>query len=477
MKKRNTIAVAGIRGGSGKTLVSIGIIRAMVLKGYSVAAFKKGPDYIDAAWLTLASGKQCHNLDTFLISQENNLDTFCKRNEESDIAVVEGNRGIFDGFDVEGTHSFAELIKMLNIPVLLVVDCTKCSRTAAALVLGCMSFEKDIDFRGVILNQIAGERHSRVVANSIEKYCGIPVLGSIPKIAAHSFTERHLGLVPVAEQKAPLEIIKEITEIVNKTVDIQRIIEISGVKNSVEAKGTVHTKSYGIGKSKINNEAVFVKKSESPVIGVICDTAFNFYYPENLELLKNEGATLVDIDSMKDTLPGVDGLYIGGGFPETHAEGISKNIKLRYQIAGEIEDGLPVYAECGGLIYLSRAIVHQGKLYPMVGIFPFDFSLSEKPQGHGYTIFEVDDENPFYPAGRIIKGHEFRYSRIINDIEIKELHTVMKMTRGKGIAQGRDGIVYRNTMGLFSHTHALGEGGEGLSALVAMARRKVKKDV
>ncbi|HDP81218.1 MAG TPA: cobyrinate a,c-diamide synthase, partial [Spirochaetes bacterium] len=358
--QRNAIAIAGIRGGSGKTLVSIGIIRALRLSGHVVAPFKKGPDYIDPAWLGLAAERQCFNLDTFLMTQNNLIETYLGRNSDANIAVIEGNRGIFDGFDAEGTHSFAELIKITGAAVVLVVDCTKCSRTTAALVRGCMDFDRDIAISGVILNQIAGERHRKIVAESIEKYCGIPVLGAVPRINTPSFTERHLGLVPVHEQKDPAIVVEEIAQTALENIDLLKLVEISqngdpGMRtNGSTEPSIVSAKNIKLNVKKFQKQSGKNRREidTGPVIGIFRDAAFNFYYPENLELLESNGARLVYINSMEDKLPEIDGLYIGGGFPETHAAKLSANTALRSRVKELSEAGGPVYAECGGLIYL-----------------------------------------------------------------------------------------------------------------------------
>jgi cobyrinic acid a,c-diamide synthase len=459
---RSGIAIAGVRGGSGKTLLTIGIIKALSRKGFSISSFKKGPDYIDPAWLSLASGRECRNLDAFLMPENKIIETYLKEAAETDIAVVEGNRGLFDGQDMDGTYSFSELVKLLRIPLILVVDCSKSTRTLAAVVHGCETFDKNLKIHGVILNNIAGERHRRVITDSINNYCRAPVLGYFPRFTQFSLGERHLGLVPVSEHAGPDNIISKLGDAAEKNVDIDAIIKISGClrKSVISRQNRKTTDAVKIATAheipaEFSGEKPAAKK---PVIGVILDSSFNFYYRENLEALESSGAKLLFLNSLKDTdIPGIDGLYIGGGFPETHAELLHENKVFRQKLKDLISNALPVYAECGGLIYLSEAIIAKGRKFQMAGIFPFEFEISEKPAAHGYTVFEVDEENPFYKKGTTARGHEFRYSRIINPESYNNIRTVFKMRTGTGINNGRDGIIYKNCLATFSHTHAAGE--------------------
>ncbi|MBP7736377.1 MAG: cobyrinate a,c-diamide synthase [Spirochaetes bacterium] len=463
-QSRRGIAVAGLRGGSGKTLVTLGLIGALRRSGIAAAPFKKGPDYIDPAWLTRAAGRHCHNLDTYLLERDAIIDTYLSRNSDCAVAVVEGNRGIFDGMDIEGTHSVAGLAGLLGIPVILVADCAKASRTVAAMVRGCQAFDPDLALRGVILNRVAGERHRSITAGAIERYCGIPVLGAIPRIPGLDLAERSLGLVPVQEHTEPDRIIETITRAVGAAVDLDGIMAI------MERHGYPSLASLFGGPADSAAPSPETGKA-APTIGVIRDSAFTFYYPENIEALAGSGAAIVEIDSMRDAaLPPIDGLYIGGGFPETHAREIAANVSLRKAIRDAVEEGLPVYAECGGLVYLSETLDAGGTEYPMTGVFPLRFTVSRKPQGHGYTCFTVDRGNPYYPQGTVVRGHEFRYSRLNGAGAVE---TVFSMERGTGLREGRDGVLYKNALGTFCHTHALGSGVTWPRALVALARERI----
>lgn len=370
---------------------------------------------------------------------------------------MEGNRGLFDGYDVQGTHSFAELTKALNIPVVLVIECTKTSRTVAALVLGVKMFDPELRLSGVILNNVAGERHRALITEAVEKYTGLPVLGSVPRMPAIRAQERHLGLVPVYEHGGPIELVDELGDIMERAIDLEKIIALSGAEMASE-NGVSRDIAVDAFSPVIMTEEKKQCSSARPRIGVMRDSAFNFYYRENIEALVRAGGEIIQISPLDGGIfPDVDALYIGGGFPETHAFRIASNCEFNASLRERINEGLPVYAECGGLIYLSASIVIDGEQYPMTGVFPMIFEIARSPQGHGYTIFCVDGDNPFYTTGAVVKGHEFRYARIVNPKDLTGLPTVFAMKRGTGIIDQRDGAVYRNTMATFCHTHALSE--------------------
>lgn len=461
------ILIAGLRGGSGKTIVSLGLIAAWRRRGMAVYPFKKGPDFIDAGWLALAAGRPCHNLDTFLIPPETVLSSFVSQTAGEGVSVIEGNRGLYDGLDVEGSTSTAELAKLLRAPVVVVVDGTKSTRTIAALVLGCIRFDPDVYVAGVVLNRIAGSRHESIARKAVERYCDVPVLGAIPKIKEEIFPERHMGLVPTPEHDWATDSIYRAAEIAEQYLDLERLAALARGVPDLElphgdpASGT-----------KIDGEQSAVPLSETdsdprtgdagktllsrPRIGIIQDAAFQFYYPENIHALVQAGADIVVLSALKDeTLDGVDGLYIGGGFPETQAEGLAANASFRQELCDMARTGLPVYAECGGLMYLGEKLVLAGEAYPMVGLLPAVFGFSKRPQGHGYTICEVDGKNPYFPVGSRIRGHEFHYSTVLSwDGGPEDL--VFRMVRGKGIEQFRDGICYGNTLATYVHIHASG---------------------
>jgi cobyrinic acid a,c-diamide synthase len=438
------IIIAALKGGSGKTITSLGLAAAWLDKGLKVAPFKKGPDFIDASWLTLAAGRPCYNLDPFLMTDPQILQSFHSNSAGMDISLIEGNRGLFDGLDQEGRYSTAALGKLLKIPIIIIVDVTMVTRTVAALVLGCQKFDPDLKIAGVILNRVAGPRQDSIVRNSIEHYCNIPVVGSIPKLKKNLFPERHMGLIPHRESGQADKAIMWAKGIAEDNIDIEALEKIARESDLLE--GADH-----------DRQQVQADTPNEPLrIGFIRDNAFWFYYPENLDQLKKLGAVLIEVDSMSDKkLPTLDALYIGGGFPETQAEALANNKGFRESLKESIESGLPVYAECGGLMYLGKSLILKDKAYPMAGALPLKFVLEKKPQGHGYTILEVKRPNPFYPVGEILKGHEFHYSKpLIREPE--EIDAAFQVKRGRGLDGQRDGLFKKNLLATYTHVHAAG---------------------
>jgi cobyrinic acid a,c-diamide synthase len=457
--------ISALRGGSGKTVLSIGIIAALRDQGLSIAPFKKGPDYIDAGWLALAADRSCYNLDTFLCKPSDVIDSFHRHTQPDDMAVIEGNRGLFDGIDLAGETSTAELSKLINSPVILCLDCTKSTRTVAATVLGCLYFDPDVPIHGVVLNRVAGPRHERILRNSIEHHCGIPVLGAIGKLKKKDFPERHMGLVPTQEHQWAQQSVDAAAAVVKQSVDLDAVMKIACKKN-IPLPSTDRVKSEPAPDNDPVTQRSVMKKEEaitdrkpgpsSVRIGIVKDSAFQFYYPDNLEALVSAGAELVYLSPLSTgLLPPLDGLYLGGGFPETHVEVLSNNTGFHKTLKTLAEKGFPIYAECGGLMYLGKAIVLAGVSYPMVGVLPIVYGLSKRPQGHGYTVLKVEQENPYFPVGTVIKGHEFHYSRV-SDWHGRVEDLVFSMERGTGFAKQRDGVRYKNVLALYTHIHALG---------------------
>ncbi len=439
MVKRGVV-IAGLAGGSGKSVVAVGVIAALVRRGLKVIPFKKGPDYIDAGWLQLAAGSKCYNLDPYLMSNAAITDSFLRRSRAADTVIVEGNRGLFDGVSVDGGYSTADLAITLELPVVLVVNCTKTTRTVAAMVLGCQKFDERLDIRGVVLNQIATERQRLLITEAVEKYTEIPVLGVVPRLKRDIFPMRHLGMIPHQEYGDSQDALAYLAELIAANVDIPRLLELMAPLP----------------------DALRTDAEPSPPapplvkIGVLQDAAFQFYYSENLEALERAGAELIFINAMRDSgLPTLDGLYIGGGFPETGARELAANTPFRLAIKKAADDGLPIYAECGGLIYLGSSIVLDSQEFPLAGVFPVRFGMSEKPQAHGYSVFRVVKDNAFYRVGEEVRGHEFRYSKIL-DWRGTDDQLALDMVRGTGFIHGQDGLVYKNVLALYTHVHADG---------------------
>lgn len=446
-KKVPGVVIAGLRGGSGKTIISLGIAAAWKEKGYKVSPFKKGPDYIDAGWLSTAAGRPCYNLDTFLCTPSIVQHSYYENSANCDIAVIEGNRGLYDGIDIDGSTSTSELAKLLNLPVLLVLDCTKSTRTMAALLMGCMQFDPEINICGVILNRVAGKRHEGKVRANIERFCKIPVFGAVPKLKAEDFPERHMGLIPSEEHGFSDQAIQAAVKVANTHIDLDELYQAVTGKNQIpDPEGTPRIRFSE--EEQIDSDPV--------TIGIIRDSAFQFYYPDNIDALRQQGADIVFISPLNETvIPKVHAIYMGGGFPETHAPQLAQNMAFRENLKKLSQKGLPIYAECGGLIFLGQSIRLSDREYPMSGILPIKFGLSIRPQGHGYTQVGVVNENPFYNIGEVLRGHEFRYSRIL-DIDYQDSEMAFKMERGKGILDKKDGFFKHNTFGTYTHIHALG---------------------
>lgn len=442
MNHSRGIVIAGLSGGSGKSVVSVGLAAWWRATGKTVAPFKKGPDYIDAGWLQCAAGRKCHNLDPYLVEEELVLASFLQRSRGADISLVEGNRGLYDGVTRDGDYSTAELSLLLNLPVLLVVNCSKTTRTVAALVLGCMKFDERVAIAGVVLNNVATERQRRVISEAVEQACRIPVVGTVPRMKKDIFPMRHLGMVPHQEYSGSDEAVEFLAGTMGEHIDISLVESLM--------------QEVGGGDPSASIDLSAKPDVRSVRIGILQDAAFQFYYSENLAALERCGAELVALNALEDdSLQDVDGLYIGGGFPETSARELSDNEGFRKAIREAAEQGLPIYAECGGLIYLGAAIVIGGREYPLANVFPVCFGMSPRPQAHGYSAFTVTGDNPFYPLGATLKGHEFRYSTI-DRWSGTAADLAFEMTRGTGFMDGRDGLTYKNVLALYTHIHAEG---------------------
>ena len=437
------IIVAGLKGGSGKTLVSLGLARAYRNQKLKIKPFKKGPDYIDAKWLSLAAGQRASNLDPFIFPSSKVQSLFWSYSSDFDLALIEGNRGLFDGKDVDGSYSTAELARLLDAPIVLVTDCTKVTRTMAAIVMGCKMFEPDLNLAGIILNQTAGERHRRILRQSIEKYTDIPVLGALPRLRQNPIPERHMGLISDQEYHDLDTIFNKLAQIVKDYVDTDKILKIAR----------------GVKAGETTFDPVWPEKCSSDVvIGVVRDASLWFYYEENIRALEVHGARVVELSILDEAdWPEIHGLYLGGGFPETMAGQLEANIKKRKSVKCLADKGLPIYAECGGFMYLCQDLFYDGLTYPMSGVLPVQTKVHKKPQGHGYVQAEVILPNPFYAVGKKIVGHEFHYSDC-PDLD-KNQDFALRLHRGVGMCSGMDGLLYKNVWASYAHIHALGAPG------------------
>jgi cobyrinic acid a,c-diamide synthase len=507
------VMIAGLAGDAGKTLVTAGLIRALRGRGRKVAPFKKGPDFIDPAWLSCAAGRPARSLDTFLMPPDAILASLASA-RDADLAIIEGNRGLFDGRDADGTHSSAELAKQIQTPLILVVDVSKCTRTVAALVLGCLALDPGLPLGGVILNRVGTSRQEQVIRGALAKATKVPVLGAIPRLSMDHLPSRHLGLVMPHERQDCEGTLDEIGRILESHADVEAVYCLAAGASPLnlapddEPRGCLRSTSRPrrqvVGTASLpspqrgrgagvrvclftspcplpegEGECALRSLPDSPSprftlrhpirVGVLRDKAFSFYYPENLAALEQQGATLVFISPLADTaLPAIDALYAGGGYPEQWAGQLAANAGLRTALAARIAAGLPVWAECGGLMYLAEALVTQGQRHAMVGALPIVVEQTERPQAHGYVESYVDTENPFLSCGTLLRGHEFHTSRICSGSA--GIKTALSVRSGKGIGHARDGIIADRVFASYLHLLAPGVP-EWAPAFVRVARQ------
>lgn len=433
------LVIAAPQGRSGKTTVTLGLCAAFKARGLTVQPYKKGPDYIDPSWLSEAAGHPCRSLDPFFYEKPESLrEAFTSSAQQADLGLIEGNHGLFDSFDEAGTGSTAAVARALEAPILLVVNAARTGRSLAAIVHGCQTFEPGIQIAGVVLNNVAQGRHESRIRAAVEGHCGITVIGAIPRNEQLTIPDRHLGLIPRGEGDALPATITNCRQTIEHSLDLDLVLQIARSAPSLP--------------TLVRPQRVHV--GTRPRIGVMRDRAFTFYYPENLEALEENGADLVFVDALEDSsLPTLDTLYIGGGFPEIFMDELSANAGMRQSVRRAAESGLPVHAECGGMMYLARRIRWGEKSAEMVGALPCEIEMTDKPQGHGYVIAEVDEENPFFEKGTVLCGHEFHNSRLAG-IEETQLKTACKLSRGNGLGNGRDGIVAHNIFASYTHLHA-----------------------
>ena len=393
------LVISGLSGGSGKTLVSLGLSRLFTRRGLSVQPCKKGPDYIDYAWLSLAAGKPAACLDPYFLNDEALERQFCRvcARRRPDIAVIEGNRGLFDGRDLQGSCSTAHVARLLKAPVVLTMNCAKMTRTAAAIVSGMANFEKDLHLAGVILNNVAGERHGSMLRRAIESYTDIPVLGILPRLGSNPLPERHMGLSLNTTDTSLHAVLDKLADTLEEHTDAGLFLSLSRTAPSLPDPPA--------------EEAPNVSVSSRPRLGYVRDKAMWFYYEENLDALRDAGAELIPLSLFDDApWPALDGLYLGGGYPELYADEISASPHLS-EIRTLSLSGRPIYAECGGFMLLCDALLLDDGPRPMAGLLPASPRFFRRPQGLGYVTARVVGENPFHPRGLSWRGHEFHYSR------------------------------------------------------------------
>jgi cobyrinic acid a,c-diamide synthase len=425
---------------SGKTSISIGLCAAYRRKDKHVQSFKKGPDYIDPLWLSSASGRSCYNLDFYNMSNEEIVHAYLRHKIQADITIIEGNKGLYDGLDLKGCNSNAALAKLLQVPVVLVLDARGMTRGIAPLVLGYQSFEPSLNIVGVILNKLGGSRHESKLRAVLEYYTDVNVLGAVHFDENVEINERHLGLVPSNESDIADKLINRLATAVEQQVDMSRLYEVTNLPVTQNSQAEYVT-------------SPLVKFFSQIKIAIPKDEAFGFYYQSDIEAFTQSGVEIVYFNALKDALlPEVDGLFIGGGFPETQMRALSENTALKQAIKLAIENGLPTYAECGGLMYLTESIEWQGNVAKMVGIIPAKTKMNVKPQGRGYVQLQETTNFPWPKStdnSPLIYAHEFHYSSLVElSADIKFGY---KVTRGAGIDGENDGIVMHNLFASYSH--------------------------
>jgi len=428
---------------SGKTTLSIGLAAALRARGLSVQPFKKGPDYIDPLWLGRAAGRGCRNLDFFL-SPHDEIRAQFAHGHDADVCLVEGNKGLYDGLALDGSNSNAALARLLDLPVILVLDTRGQTRGIAPLILGYQAFEPDIRIAGVILNRLGGSRHEAKLRAVVEHYTDVPVIGAVHEDAQLAVVERHLGLMPANEASHAEQTIAAIADRVARQVDLDRLLSISATATPLAPPPV---------------QGLDRPAPQTIRVAIARDAAFGFYYTDDLDALAAAGAELVPFDTLKDArLPPCEALFIGGGFPESFVDELSANTVLRADIRKAIENGLPTYAECGGLMYLAQSISWHGKTRPMVGVIPGDILMHEKPVGRGYVVIEPTEQHPWRcppcrPASadfsQSLHAHEFHYSEIRGlPADTRYAYAVK---RGHGVDGQHDGILRHNLLASYTH--------------------------
>ncbi len=426
---------------SGKTTLTLGLCAALHARGHAVQPFKKGPDYIDPLWLGMAAQRPCYNLDFHMMRHDEIEQQFARGAAAARISLIEGNKGLYDGLDLDGSNSNAALAKLLDAPVVLVIDARGMTRGVAPLILGYQAFDRDIRIAGVILNNLGGSRHESKLRAVIEHYTDVEVIGAVQHDASLQIAERHLGLVPANEQQAALERIRHVGERVAAQVDLERLLAIADSADAREAPASPPARS----------------TAERVRVAIAHDQAFGFYYSEDLDTLRAANVELVEVDTLHaESLPDVDGLIIGGGFPEMFMAELDANASLRADIRRAIEAGLPTYAECGGLMYLSQSLSWQGQTRQMVGVVPGDTVMHERPVGRGYVRLQPTGEDRWQES-ETIPAHEFHYSSLEN-LPNDSIYAY-KVTRGHGIDGQHDGYQRYNLLAAYAHRRGTGEQG------------------
>lgn len=420
------IVIAGTGSGVGKTTLTIGLMAAFKRRGLQVQGFKCGPDYIDPTYHTAVTGRPSRNLDSWMLSHDTVKEVLVKGSSGADLSIIEGVMGFYDGKEATSNRgSTAEISQLTKSPVLLVVNCQSMARSAAAIVKGFQTFSEGVQVVGVIANKVGSEGHFRLVQQAVEQECKIPVIGYLKREDQIEIPERHLGLVPSVERGELHGLFGHLADLVEKTIDLEKLLELAKAPPLPAAS------------------SLFAPRAKKGIvrIAIAKDAAFHFYYPENIELLEAYGAECITFSPLAgEPVPeGVDGLYIGGGFPEEFAEELTGKGKVMDSIRSAILSGMPTLAECGGFMYLTEELeTTDGRVFPMVGIIPGRVKMQKKLAALGYREVTGKEGNFLLGAGEQAKGHEFHYSTFEpkEDLNPAYVSKGLRGTKTEGYAKG-----------------------------------------
>ena len=433
------IVIGAVHSGSGKTTIVTGILAALREQGYAPQSYKIGPDYIDPGYHELASGRKGHNLDSWLVSEEKIQDIFCSTAGDADIAIIEGVMGLYDG-GKNGISSTAAIAKLLKAPVILVIDVKAMGDSAAAIALGFKSYDPEVNLAGVILNRVGSLNHKQMVENALEKL-SIPVLGAVFRDQNLQLPERHLGLVPTTENETT-DRIGLFAQRMAADIDLPRLREIATAAVPLQREN-------------------MRPKQASPqniTIAVAKDDAFSFYYPESLAALEQQGANIVFFSPLADqTLPPADGIFLGGGFPEVFAQQLSENKPMLLALRAAAQKKQPIYAECGGFMYLTEALVDfSGKCHAMAGVIPGSCRMNEKLQTVGYVKAQMRQNTLLGMKSSVLRGHEFHFSSYIAPTDLPEYPWAFTFTKNRNNQQYAAGYASERILGSYLHLHFAG---------------------
>ena len=438
------ILIAGTNSGCGKTTVTAGVLAALVKKGHSVQPYKVGPDYVDPMFHSFVTGRYSRNLDSWMLDEKVVTHLLLKNVSGADIAFVEGVMGLYDGYGgYSTTGSSAHVSGIIKAPIILVVNGEGASLSISAIIRGFIDFDNDVDIKGVIINNIKSESHYLMLKETIEEHTGVMVVGYLLKSAQYSLTSRHLGLVPQGEIGNLKEKVDMLGEEVLKTIDLELIMKIA--KDSQSIDNSFHDTAW-------SNERCSLR----PKIAVANDKAFNFYYKDSLELLEDMGAQLLYFSPLEDIrLPeDISGLYLGGGYPEVFSKDLEENRAMRKSVREAVCGGLPTYAECGGLMYLTESITDmEGKAFSMAGVIPGKSRMTSRLQRFGYVELEIEAGSVLSSEGQKVRAHEFHYSQTVAEDVMSLAYNVSKHRRGKEVMTWKCGYKMHNLLAGYPHIH------------------------